>query len=119
MGGNVNFSFVVLSGSPGMYVRPEKSEVYKIVCSATFEQVCTISALCDGKHEHNAWGIVKFGAKRASFATSLEVHYPRGLCEAIVKAFMLKFAELGMKLNHEVRHCIMLQRRCLVSKQFL
>ena len=119
MGGNVNFSFVILSGSPGMYVRLEESEVYKTVCSATFEQVCTISALCDGKHEHNAWGIVKFGAKRASFATSLEVHYPRGLCEAIVKALMLKFAELGMKLNHEVRHCIMLQRRCLVSKQFL
>ena len=65
---------------------------------ANFEQVCTISALCDGRHEHEPWGIIKNGAKR-TFATALEVHYPKQLCEAIVKAFMLKFAELGMKLE--------------------
>ena len=65
---------------------------------ANFEQVCTISALCDGRHEHEPWGIIRQGAKR-TFATALEVHYPKPLCEAIVKAFMLKFAELGMKLE--------------------
>jgi len=65
---------------------------------ANFEQVCTISALCDGRHEHEPWGIVRQGAKR-TFATALEVHYPKPLCEAIVKAFMLKFVELGMKLE--------------------
>ena len=66
---------------------------------ANFEHVGTISALCDGKHEHEAWGIIRQGAKR-TFATSLEVHYPKQLREAIVRAFMLKFSEMGLKVDH-------------------
>lgn len=70
---------------------------YTRLC-ANFEQVCTISALCDGQHQHDAWGIVRQGNKR-TFATSLEVHYPPALCQAITRAFMLRFAELVMTLN--------------------
>ena len=63
-----------------------------------FEQIHTVSALCDGKHTHELWGVVRHGAKK-TFATSLEVHYPRQLCEAIVQAFMLKFIELGLQVH--------------------
>ena len=65
---------------------------------ANFEQVRTISALCDGRHEHEPWGIIKTGAKR-TFVTSLEVHYPKALCEAIVKAFTLKLIAMGLNLD--------------------
>ena len=65
---------------------------------ANFEQVHTISALCDGQHEHEPWGIIRQGNKR-TFATSLEVHYPRPLCDAIVQAFLLKFVELKLQVN--------------------
>ena len=63
---------------------------------ANFEQVCTISMLCDNSHEHEPWGVIRHGAKR-TFATALEVHYPKALCEAIVSAFMLGFVARGMK----------------------
>ena len=65
---------------------------------ANFEQVHTIAALCDGQHTHEPWGIIKQGNKR-TFATSLEVHYPRRLCDAIVQAFLLKFVEMQLKIN--------------------
>ena len=66
--------------------------------AANFEQVHTISALCDGNHPHEPWGIVRTGNKR-TFATALEVHYPKALCEAIVKAFTLKFIQLGLQMD--------------------
>lgn len=43
--------------------------------------------------------IIRQGAKR-TFVTSLEVHYPKQLREAIVRAFMLKFSEMGLKVDH-------------------
>ena len=75
-----------------------KRPKYTRLC-ANFEHVCSISALCDGKHEHESWGIIRQGNKR-TFATSLEVHYPKALCEAITRAFMLRFAELGMNTGY-------------------
>ena len=74
-----------------------KRPKYTRLC-ANFEQVHTISALCDGTHEHEPWGVIRQGNKR-TFATSLEVHYPRALCDAIVQAFLLKFAELKLQVN--------------------
>ena len=43
---------------------------------------------CPGDHEHAAWGVQRVGNKRVH-ATSLEVHYPRGLCDAISTAFLM------------------------------
>lgn len=64
---------------------------------ANFEQVQTINLVCDMKHKHEEWGVVSKGAKRV-FATSLEVHYPSKLCEAIVHAFVLRLQELHVDI---------------------
>ena len=57
---------------------------------ANFHEVTLISKVCDNKHTHLPWGVVKTETSSV-FATSLEVHYPRALCEAIVHAFELHF----------------------------
>ena len=57
---------------------------------ANFREVTLISKVCDNQHTHLPWGVVKTD-NSSVFATSLEVHYPRGLCEAIVNAFELHF----------------------------
>ena len=57
---------------------------------ANFHEVTLISKVCDNTHTHLPWGVVKTGTSSV-FATSLEVHYPRALCEAIVHAFTLHF----------------------------
>lgn len=67
---------------------------------ANFQEVTTINKVCPGNHKHAAWGIVKSGRKKR-FATSLEVHYPTGLCEAIVQAFILKFINLGLAVPQQ------------------
>ena len=41
---------------------------------------------------------MRTGNKRA-FATALEAHYPKALCEAIVKAFTLRFIQLGLQMD--------------------
>ena len=61
---------------------------------ANFEQVHLINLTCPGNHKHEPWGTVRKGAKRV-FATSLEVHYPPGLCKAIVNAFLTKIGSMG------------------------
>ena len=61
---------------------------------ANFEQVHLINLTCPGNHKHEPWGTVRRGAKRV-FATSLEVHYPPGLCKAIVNAFLTKIGSMG------------------------
>lgn len=63
--------------------------------TANFEQVHTICNTCPGNHTHLPWRVVRSGNKRI-FATSLEVHYPKQLCEAIVHAFSLRFVEQGL-----------------------
>ena len=55
--------------------------------AANFQEVCLISNVCPGNHRHEPWGVVAKGTKKV-FATSLEVHYPPLLCEAIVQAFL-------------------------------
>lgn len=64
---------------------------------ANFEQVLTINQVCDDQRSHELWGLVRSGAKRV-FATSLEVHYPQKLCDAITHAFMLRFQQLDLPL---------------------
>ena len=53
---------------------------------ANFPEVALVSKVCDNKHTHLPWGVIKSKGKR-TFATSLEVHYPQALCDAIVNAF--------------------------------
>ena len=54
----------------------------------------TIDQCCPGDHYHEPWGTIQKGNKKV-FATALEVHYPKALCEAIANAFALKFAQVG------------------------
>ena len=63
---------------------------------ASFPEVQSISAVCPGNHKHAAWGRVSIGNKRV-LATSLEVHYPTQLCDAIAHAFLMAFHRLGCK----------------------
>lgn len=62
--------------------------------AANFEEVHLINLTCPGNHKHEPWGTLQRGAKRV-FATSLEVHYPQGLCAAIVNAFLTKLGAWG------------------------
>ena len=64
--------------------------------AATFKEVHLINLTCPGNHKHEPWGTVRKGAKRI-FATSLEVHYPQGLCRAIVNAFLTKMGAMGFE----------------------
>ena len=66
--------------------------------TANFPQVHTICLTCSHDHEHAPWGIVQRGSKRV-FATTLEVHYPKQLCDAIAHAFLLRFLEKGLKFS--------------------
>lgn len=79
--------------SPGMRLRIFSSKVDYI--AANFDEVRLISNVCPGNHYHEAWGVVAKGANKRVFATSLEVHYPPLLCDAIVQAFLACFVKLG------------------------
>lgn len=61
---------------------------------ANFLQVHRINLTCPGNHQHEAWGVQKRGNKRV-FATSLEVHYPTGLGEAIANAVASRLLQQG------------------------
>ena len=52
-----------------------------------------INATCPGDHEHLSWGLT--GGK---WATSLEVHYPPGLCRALARGFLQCALEDGLAL---------------------
>ena len=69
--------------------------------AANFEQVATICKLCPQDHQHEPWGLVKTGGTKKVFATSLEVHYPRLLCDAITHAFILCLATRGLKFSQQ------------------
>lgn len=64
--------------------------------AAKFQEVYTVNLQCDNSHPHEPWGLVKRGNKRV-FATSLEVHYPQKLCEAIVHAYFLHLTVQGLQ----------------------
>ena len=72
--------------------RPKYTRLFE-----NFEQVHTVSDFCDRRHEHEPRGIARQGNKR-TFATSLEVHYLRPLCDAI-QAFLLKLVKLKLQVN--------------------
>ena len=65
---------------------------------ANFAEIYEICLTCPKNHVHEPWGRVQLGAKRV-FATSLEVHYPTGLCDAIAKAFCTHWASRGLQLS--------------------
>lgn len=67
---------------------------------ANFPQVETIAATCPGNHVHEPWGLVKQGSSKRVFATSLEKHYPKLLCEAIVHSFILRLTEMGLTFTN-------------------
>ena len=77
--------------------------------AANFPHVHTIDKVCPGDHQHELWGIIRQGASKRVFATALEVHYPPELCQAIVHAFILRLADMGLqfeevpKLQHVAR----------------
>ena len=68
--------------------------------TANFPQVHTICLIFPQNHQHAPWGVLQRGSKRV-FATSLEVHYPKKLCEAIAHAFLLRFLEQGLKFDQQ------------------
>eukprot|EP00435_Cladocopium_sp_Y103_P070794 s702_g36.t1 len=63
---------------------------------ANFEHVHTVCLVCPGDHTHLPWGVIQTGNKKV-FATSLEVHYPKKLCDAIAHAFHLRLLEQGLQ----------------------
>ena len=69
-----------------------KRPKWTLLC-ANFKEVLLIDGVCDGQHTHEPWGITRQGNKRV-FATSLEVHYPEALCQAIFQAYMLCLADV-------------------------
>ena len=68
--------------------------------AANIPEVATINAVCPGDHTHETSGLVQQGSKRV-VATSLEVHDPADLCEAIVHAFVLRLVALGLKFDSQ------------------
>lgn len=63
---------------------------------ANFQEITTVNKTCPGNHFHEPWGQQRKGNRRV-FATSLEVHYPSGLCDAIAAAFATAFLRKGWK----------------------
>ena len=55
--------------------------------AANFSEVCLVNKTCPGDHPHEPWGVQRSDGKRR-FATSLEVHYPQQLCDAIANAIL-------------------------------
>ena len=86
--------------APSLFIQDHQACAYGSVrpkwtrLVANFEQVRLINLTCPGNHRHEPWGTIQKGAKRV-FATSLEVHYPLGLCRAIVNAFLTKIGSMG------------------------
>ena len=79
-----------------MWLREQRPKWTRL--AANFPEVATIDAVCPGDHVHDDWGMVQQGSKRI-FATALEVHYPKPLCEAIVHAFVLQLVTMGLKFE--------------------
>ena len=62
-----------------------------------------MNAVCPQNHQHEPWGLVKTGSSKRVFATALEVHYPKLLCEAaITHAFILRLTEMGLKFANKI-----------------
>ena len=57
--------------------------------AANFPQVQMVNLICDNSHPHEAWGKVPVNNKKV-FATSLEVHYPQKLCDAISNCILVR-----------------------------
>ena len=57
--------------------------------AANFSEVKSINLVCDNSHPHEPWGQVNSSGRKV-FATSLEVHYPTKLCEAIAQCFLIR-----------------------------
>eukprot|EP00435_Cladocopium_sp_Y103_P007791 s3045_g2.t1 len=62
---------------------------------ANFEEIMQINKVCPGDHKHAPWGLLQRGTKMV-FATSLEVHYPAGLCGATANAIAVALHSRGI-----------------------
>ena len=60
-----------------------------------FEEIYQINKVCPGDHQHAPWGVLQRGQRRV-FATSLEVHYPPALCDAIANVIALGLKSKGI-----------------------
>ena len=60
--------------------------------AANFPQVKSVNLVCDNSHTHEAWGKVAVQDKKV-FATSLEVHYPTKLCDALAQSFLCRLEQ--------------------------
>ena len=60
--------------------------------AANFSQVQMVNLVCDNSHPHEAWGKVAVNDRKV-FATSLEVHYPQKLCDAISNCFLVRLQQ--------------------------
>ena len=68
--------------------------------AANFSQIKHVNKLCDQSHEHEPWGVQRSESQSGRvFATALEVHYPKLLCDAISHAFVLQFSARGFKVT--------------------
>ena len=78
--------------------------------AANFRQVTMINRICDNQHPHEPWGKVVSNGRQV-FATSLEVHYPQKLCDAIAEAFLARlqqqynFADSPFPRNVDFKAC--------------
>ena len=63
--------------------------------AANFHEVCLVNKICPGDHPHEPWGVQRSNGKRC-FATSLEVHYPQQLCDAIANAILAGLHKQGI-----------------------
>ena len=61
-----------------------------------FPEIYMVNKLCPGTHQHEPWGVQQIQGKR-TFATSLEVHYPPLLCDAIANAIALALQRRGFQ----------------------
>ena len=84
--------------------------------AANFDLVKHINLICDNSHNHEPWGQVNNQGKKV-FATSLEVHYPAKLCEAISECFLARlqqqfvFDPLDMPTNADFKAATFVQPR--------
>ena len=68
---------------------------------ANFSEISRTDGLCDGKHQHDPWGFRMQNGKRV-YATSLEVHYPTGLCDIIAETILLALRKRGLEPSVDV-----------------
>ena len=60
--------------------------------SGNFPEISEVNQTCPGDHRHAPWGMQQVNGRQV-FATSLEVHYPSQLCDAIANTVALALSK--------------------------